>query len=266
MKNKTATVVTAHQPYFGYLTKLLDTFYENVEQPHDIYVVFSNEYEAQIFSSGYKKKFNKLVIPEHMRGYSSIVNVKKIGALATLFDKYDWIGIYDCETEYVKPVNLDELYAEIGSRKYVKGNYADVGGGIIKKVATLLGLDTNRRVINETKDFSLYWWFQDIPVYDTSESYLFLEWLQTRPNINQILNEYHCFDFLMYSLYMIAYRDWEVHPYDFHLDIGAVEQFRLDEEQRLKIIEAFQPHWSIDRTNHNKFPFVKLIVHSDKAV
>ena len=266
MRNKTATVVVAHQPYFGYLSKLLDTFYENVEQPHDIYVVFSNKKEADIFSKGYDKPFNRLSIPEHLKNYTSIVNVKKIGALGTLFDKYDWIGMYDCETEYVKPVNLDELYAEIGSRKYVKGNYATAGGDIIKKVATMLGLDTNKRVINETKDFSLYWWFQDIPVYDTSEAYLFLEWLDTRPNIKEILNEYYCFDFLMYSLYMIAYREWEVHPYDFHLDIGAVEQFRLDEEQRLKIIEAFQPHWSIDRTNHHKFPFVKLIVHSDKAV
>jgi len=133
-------------------------------------------------------------------------------------------------------------------------------------VATILGLDTNRKVINETKDFSLYWWFQDIPVYDTSETYLFLEWLETRPNIVEILNEYHCFEFLIYSLYMIAYRDWEVHPYDFHLDIGAVEQFRLGYTQRMEIIEAIQPHWCVDRTNHSRFPFVKLIVHSDNAV
>jgi hypothetical protein len=266
MKNKTATIITSHLPKFGYLAKLLDTFYENVEQPHDLYVVFSDEYEAQLFSNGYHKPFNTLVLPKNMRGYGSIVNVKKITAIKVLYDKYDWLGVYDCETEYVKAVNLDELYAEIGNRKYVKGNYASVGGDIIKKVATILGLDTNKRVINETKDFSLYWWFQDIPVYDTSEMNLFLEWLETRPNINQILNEYHCFEFLMYSLYMIAYRDWEVHTYDFHLDIGAVEQFRLGEEQRLNIIEAFQPHWSIDRTNHNQFPFVKLIVHSDVAV
>ena len=266
MKSKTATVIVAHQPYFGYLTKLLDTFYENVEQPHDIYVVFSNKIEADIFSKGYDKPFNKLSIPEHMLKYKSIVNVKKIGALATLFDKYDWIGMYDCETEYVKPVNLDSIYAEIGNRNYVKANYADVGGNIIKKVATYLGLDTNYNVIRETQNFSLYWWFQDIPVYDTKEAYLFLEWLQTRPNIDDILNEYHCFDFLIYTLYMIAYKGLKVHPYDFHLDIGAVEQFRLDEEQRLKIIESFEPHWSIDRTNHHKFPFVKLIVHSDKAV
>lgn len=266
MKTKSATIITSHEPKFRYLAKLLDTFYENVEQPHDIYVVFSNEYEANIFANGYKKEFNSLVIPQHMRGYKSIVNVKKIGALGTLFDKYDWIGIYDCETEYVKPVNLDELYAEIGSRNYVKANYGSIGGDIIKKIATILGIENNERIIRETKDFSLYWWFQDIPVYDTSESYLFLEWLHTRPNIDEILNEYHCFDFLMYSLYMIAYREWEVHPYDFHLDVGAVEQFRLGEEQRLKIIDAFKPSWCVDRTNHHKFPFVKLIVHSDNAV
>jgi hypothetical protein len=174
--------------------------------------------------------------------------------------------VYDCETEYVKPVNLDELYVQIGSRKYVKGNYASVGGDIIKKVAIILGLDTNIRVINETKNFSLYWWFQDIPVYDTSEMNLFLEWLESRPNIVEILNEYHCFEFLMYSLYMIAYRDWEVHPYDFHLDIGAVEQFRLGYTRRMEIIEEIQPHWCVDRTNHSRFPFVKLIVHSDNAV
>jgi hypothetical protein len=266
MKNKSATIITSHLPKFGFLAKMLDSFYENVEQPHDVYVVFSDEYEAQLFSNQYHNPFNTLVLPENMRGFGSIVNVKKITAIKALYDKYDWLGVYDCETEYVKPVNLHDLYAEIGSRKYVKGNYASVGGDIIKKVATILGLDTNRKVINETKDFSLYWWFQDIPVYDTSETYLFLEWLESRPNIVEILNEYHCFEFLIYSLYMIAYRDWEVHPYDFHLDIGAVEQFRLGYTQRMEIIEAIQPHWCVDRTNHSRFPFVKLIVHSDNAV
>jgi hypothetical protein len=266
MKTKSATIITSHYPKFEYLAKLLDTFYENVEQPHDIYVVFSNEQEADIFSFSYAKEHKALVLPHDMRGFNSIVNVKKLVAIKELYDKYDWLGVYDCETEYVKPVNLDELYQEIGSRKWVKGNYATIGADIIKKVATLLGLDTNRRVINETKDFTLYWWFQDIPVYDTSEVNLFLEWLDSRPNINQILNEYHCFEFLMYSLYMIAYKEWEVRPYDFHLDIGAVEQFRLGEEERLKIIEAFEPHWCVDRTNHHKFPFVKIIVHTDVAV
>jgi hypothetical protein len=263
---KTATIITAHSPYFGFLHKLLDTFYTNVKQPHQIYIVFSNEYEEKLFRGQCRHQFNSLFIPKHLLKHSSIVNVKKLSALKTIVDEYDYIGVYDCETEYVKEVDLDELYSEIGSRKWVKGNYADVGGGIIKKIATILGLDTNPNVIEQTNDYQLYWWFQDPPVYESGQTKEFLDWLFSRENINQILNEYHCFDFLMYSLYNIAYNEWKVQPYPFHLDIGAVEQFRLDEDKRLEILEAFNPYWSIDRGNHHKFPNVKMIVHSDKAV
>jgi len=266
MKKKSATIITSHSPKFGYLIKLLDTFYENVEQPHDIFVVFSDENEAERFSNMCTNKYNQIILLEYQRKLRSIVNVKKLIAIKALYKEYDWLGVYDCETEYVKPVNLDELYSDIGSKKYFKANYSSLGGPVIKKIATMLGLEENEKVIKETENFTLYWWFQNIPVYDTSEVGRFLEWMDSKPNIEEILNEYLCFDFLMYSLYMIAYRDWKVRPYDFHLDIGAVEQFRLDEEQRLKIIEAFQPNWCVDRTNHSKFPFVKLIVHSDNAV
>jgi len=263
---KTATIITAHEPYFKFLSTLLDTFYTNVKQPHPIYIVFSNERDENRFRKQSPHEFNSLFIPQHFSNHKSIVNVKKLSALKTIVDEYDYIGVYDCETEYVKEVDLDDVYSEIGSRKWVKGNYADVGGGIIKKIATILGLDTNPNVIEQTNDYQLYWWFQDPPVYESGQTKEFLDWLFSRENINQILNEYHCFDFLMYSLYNIAYNEWKVQPYPFHLDIGAVEQFRLDEDKRLEILEAFNPYWSIDRGNHHKFPNVKMIVHSDKAV
>lgn len=261
---RTATVITSHPPYYGYLHKLLETFYTNVKQPHQLYVVFTNEYESSLFKSDYE--FNRLVIPNELRRFGSVVNVKKLSALNTIINDYDYVGVYDCETEYVKEVDLDKMYSEIGSRVYVKGNKADVGGEIILKVAKILGLDTNENVIRETQNFEQYWWFQDPPVYESGQTKEFLKWIFSRDNIGVILNEYHCFDFLMYSLYNIGYNGWSVEPYPFHLDIGAVEQFRLDEGKRLEIIEAFQPHWSVDRTNHHKFPNVKLIFHSDKAV
>jgi hypothetical protein len=263
---KTATIITAHEPYFRYLTILLDTFYINVKQPHQIYIVFSNEYEEKLFRKQTTHEFNSLFIPNHLLKCRSIVNVKKLSALKTIVDEYDYIGVYDCETEYVKEVDLNDLYSEIGSRNWVKGNHASVGGNIIKKIATILGIDTNVNVITQTNNFSLYLWFQDPPVYKSEQTKQFLDWLFNRDNINEILNEYHCFDFLMYSLYNIAYNGWEVKEYSFHLDIGAVEQFRLDEDRRLKILQAFNPYWSIDRSNHHKFPNVKMIVHSDKAV
>ena len=265
MINSAATIITSHSPYFKYLHKLLNTFYENVEQPHPIYIVFSNHKEAKEFELSCNKSFNTLILPEELRGFKSIVNVKKLWAIEQLQNQYKWLGVYDCEVEYVKPVKLDNLYYEIGKEKVFKANTATIGGNILNKIAIQLGLDNNENVKRETRDFKVYWWFQNIPVYDTDETPHFLKWLNEL-DLNSIRNEYYCFDFLMYSLYLIAFRNWKVDVYDFHLDVGAVEQFRLAKEERIKIIEEIKPAWSVDKTNHNKYPFIKLIFHSDNAV
>jgi len=261
---KTATIIPVHSPKF----KDLETFIKSMqllEVKHDLYVVFSSELEAFSF----KRKgleYKELVLPESEHGKLSVVNIKKNWALSQIYSQYDYIGVFDAETEIVKECNLDDVYYWIGNRNWVNGNWANLGGDIIKTIAKLLDIDTNDNIIRETKNYNLYWWFQDIPVYDCSKLERYFKWLNERANKNLIDNEYLCFDFLMYSMWNIAYEGWHIKEFPFHLDIGAVEQFRLDESQRLEILREMKPYWSVDRGNHHQFQNIKMIFHTDRAV
>ena len=262
--NKTGTIIVAHQPYFSYLIKLLDSFHQFVKKPHHIYVVFSNEYEAMVFESMYDKEYHFIILPHHLRGYKSIVNVKKLHAIANIWESYDYIGVFDCDTLFVKDCDLEEIYSEIGERNWINSNEASVGGDIIKKVATMLDYHTNENLLIESRGFTQYWWFSDIPVYKAEYVEEFMEWLETHPNKNLILNEYHCFDYLIWSIWLIVNKDMRVHPKPFKDEIGVVENFRLN--NRREILDAFQPHWAPDLSIHNDYPNIKIIVHADKSI
>jgi hypothetical protein len=262
--NKTGTIIVAHQPYFPYLIKLLNSFHQFVKKPHQIYVVFSNEYEEMIFQSMYGGEYNSIILPNELRGLKSYVNVKKLHALSLLYKKYDYIGVFDCDTLFVKDCDLEEIYSEIGDRNWVNSNEASVGADIIKKVATMLDYHTNENLLIESRGFTQYWWFSDIPVYKTEYVKEFMEWLEEHPNKNQILNEYHSFDYLLWSIWLIVNKDMRVHPKPFKDEIGVVENFRLN--NRREILDVFQPYWAPDLSIHNDYPKIKIIVHADKSI
>ena len=264
--NKQATIITAHIPYFEYLKNLLDSFHKFVEQPHDLFVMFSDEYSFSVFQQMYNKPYHYIILPNELRALKSPVNVKKLFGVGNLYKTYDYIGVFDCDTEFVKSCDLNAIYKEIGDRNWIKSNEASVGGEIIKKVATILGYNENHKVIEQTKGFTQYWWFSDIPVYKSEWVGEFIDWVNEHPNKDVIFNEYHCFDYLLWTLWLIVNKEFKVIPQPFSDEIGVVENFRIPQTERKRILDTFQPYWAPDKSIHHLYPNIKLIVHNDKWV
>ena len=126
-----------------------------------------------------------------------------------IINDYDYVGVFDCESEFVKNCNLDVIYEDITSHDYVKANESKIGANIVKLAAGYMGLDTNERLISETKNYSLYWWFSEIPVY-TKELFIeFYNWYKANPNLDILQSEYYAFDYLVYVIWLVCFKNYK---------------------------------------------------------
>jgi len=268
---KTATIITTHVPKFDYAFNLLESYIKYVKQPHDLYFIFTNENEAAEFNwkSEYKyiNNYKPLILDESLRSKGSVVNVKKFFALESIILEYDYIGVYDCESEFVKESNLNEIYKDIVSYDYIKCNVSTIGANIVKIAAEYVGLDKNEILIKESKNYSLYWWFNEIPVYKKELFIEFYKWYKSHPNLDILQSEYYAFDYLVYGIWLICFKGYKLKNYElpFEVDIAAVEQFRLTQKQKDIVSETFKSYWSVNGINHKKYEEIKLIVHSDNC-
>jgi hypothetical protein len=264
---KSCTLIPTHAPKFGWIDNLLTSYTKFVKQPHDFYIIFSNEIDAEDFKriTNNIGSYKELILPEELRDKKSIINVKKYYGLKCIANEYEYIGVYDSESEVVKECNLDLVYEDIASQTYFKSNKASIGGGIIKKIADMLNLSDNKILIEQTQNFSVYWWFQEIPVYKSHYFLEFYDWFIQLPNLDELQTEYYSFDFLVYSVWLICYKGYTIKNYDvpFEYQCGAVEEFRVPQYIKDLVTETFESYWDTNFENHSHYDKIKIIAHID---
>jgi hypothetical protein len=265
---KTCTIITTHPPKFHFGLDLLKSFVKYVEQPHELYFVFTNESEMMLFDTlcgEFNSFYKSIVIPNELRDKLSIVNVKKFYALETLINEYDYIGVYDCETLFVKPCNLNLIYEDIGNQNHIKANTSSVGKNVLLKASEMLGLNNNEVLLNETENLTLYWWFNEIPVYEKNNFIEFFSWLKNLENYSDIQREYYCFDYILYGMWLIVFKGVNLKKIETTRisEIGAVEDFRLPMDVRNEVSVKFDSYWSTNIQNFNNFEKIKIIFHID---
>lgn len=262
---KSCTLIPTHPPKFYWLNNLLRSYMEFVKKPHDFYVVFSNETDASEFKKICRYPYYELIMPERLRDKKSIVNVKKYFGLNSISSKYEYIGVFDSECEFVKCCDLDIIYEDIASSDYFKANKASIGGDIIKKIADMLNLTDNQKLVEQTKNYSLYWWFNEIPVYKSNYYLEFADWFYSLPNLDELEREYYSFDFLVYSIWLICFKDFKLKEYDVPVEFlcGAVEEFRVLSVVKDIVSETFNSYWDANFANHQNYENIKILMHID---
>jgi hypothetical protein len=264
---KTCTIITTHLPKFNYAYSFIESFNKFVNKDHDLFLIFSNEYEYDCFDKNLIKYFKPIFLSQHLRDKQSIVNVKKFDALNQLSGNYEYYGVFDCESLFVKESNLDIIYEEIASKNEIKSNISTIGASIIRKCSEFLNLSNNEILIKETKNFNTYWWFNEIPVYRNDLFTEFYSWYINHENIHILQREYYAFDFLVYGIWLICFKNFKIKNYElpFECEIGAVENFRLSQQQRDFVSESFDSFWSTNKMNIDKYSKAKILFHSDNC-
>jgi len=136
--------------------------------------------------------------------------MKKFWLVSQLVDLYEYFIVCDAEVEVVKHVNIYETAKQIFGLKKVFGTRVSPGPSfdIIHDSMLRFQDDEKSRLMNVTKNGTLYTWFNEIPIMDSSSARSFLADTSLGIlNASQIIS-FNEFDILVYHYYMSLNYNW----------------------------------------------------------
>jgi len=203
--DNTVFLIPIYPPHYHFIYNLINKC-KNNDIELDIYLVFSNTADYEIFTM---KNYIKPIICGSYKT-NSIVTYKKFFGLKELANSiYDYIICCDSEIDilcnsFTNTVINTKIQDIFNNKKIYAGN-AD-GNWVTRITQTSANLFPEKYdfLKNITNNFTLYFWWSDLPVYKTSDITPFLNMI----NYDNIIWEH--FDYIIYQYYLILYHDFEI--------------------------------------------------------
>jgi hypothetical protein len=257
----TCTVIPTYSPHFGFAYNALRTHCQFVES--DLYFVFSSPEEVDKFRTGIpgdlqEAKWKPIVTND--LGGDGVITRKKLQAISTICGEYKYIGVFDSEILFVKRMDTDTIYREIFESKVFKSNRRATQHHL-RGVATLMGYENNEKLVQETDDFFQYWWFNDICVYEQETFVEFYQWLQLHPNCSKMTTDFACFDYLLYSIWLICNKEFKLKKMlEGVVLAGAAIETNYDNDIVSYHFRSYQDR----NVNHERIPHIKVQIMIDR--
>ncbi len=216
----------------------------------DLYFVFSDQAQQDKFMDHCMKRFDKkpgkILYDDPLKDCRNPVSMKKWYGIRALSDQYDYIAAIDCECIFLKAQQTGKILDEIwNTQSFLRCNKSTVGASDVKKCAEALGLDQDERLIRETQGFTLTWWFNEIPVYKASDLNAFFEWLDEPDRYKTVYHEWCCFDYYVYVIWLILYRDMHLRALPYTNIAGTIEGLWGSLSfNKAGIEKCFNTHWT----------------------
>lgn len=200
-----AFIIPVHPPKYHYIYDLI----HKLEVNHiliDIFLVFSSRQDYDIFTI---KRYIKPIILEPFQT-NSIVTYKKFTALKQLADsKYEYIICCDSEIDIIAnnftSDNINNKIKQIfDNKKIYAGDTRQKTPRTILQISADIFPHEYNKLKDITKDFTLYFWYSDLPVYRRVDILPFLNML----NYDNI--SYYHFDYMIYQYYLTLYHNFEI--------------------------------------------------------
>jgi len=193
-------------------------FLEKTKDLFHVYYIFSSQEDYDAFER--KDAIHPLIYPEPIGpDTDAIINKKKLFALRTLqHTSYTYLLVLDAETAFL-PDSFDErtFRASLESfferkRIYGKGIYESPHlrqlVQVMKTCAEVFPSETWGHLLQETRHFSVYTWWSDLPLYKREHLPHFFSILQS-----PYISWFH-FDHILYSYYLILYHSFSIYSLD----------------------------------------------------
>jgi hypothetical protein len=264
-------VAPIHLPYFNSYGIDFVKSYNKYFLDSDLFLIFSSEEEKIIFEQIAKNlRYNSIVCTEAL-GVSPITQKKYFG-IKKIFETTNFInvGCFDVDTLFVCQKDYDKLFKNYMQNKIyfankISGlNHVKI---IIKYPSTFYSDMDQNELKNVTEEFSLYFWFNDIPIYEKTSYINFLNYINYESNKYRLT--YETFDYILYGYYMILKEKFKIKKIshdniDATHDYGFLEgQHIFDKEYFLNCFNFINPMWiKTDINSPMENVFVKLHVHS----
>ena len=237
----------------------------------EIYFVFSDEAQKNKFRNRIYEAFSEeiswLILPEEQLHYQSKVVVKKMYALRTLKDRYDYLAMVDSESLFIKKVDFPKLFEEIWDKRLclnanISPSYGLGSTNLRIRCFQTLGLYHDKVLCKEFHYYTYDFWFNEIPIYKCNNLTEFFVWLD-KFDKKGWMNEWACFEYWMYAAFLIKEKNYHLKHFRFYC-FGGIMEFiggRSHRAQR-KILDKLGTHWTScpDVINDN----IVMIFHLDR--
>jgi len=200
-----AFLIPIHPPKYDYMYNLINKCRNN-DIEVDIFLIFSNMIDYDNFNM--KNEIKPIICDPF--NTKSIVTFKKFFGLKQLADsKYDYIICCDSEIDILcdnfTNENINNKIQQIfNNKKIYAGDTEGVWVSKITEVSANLFPEEHDFLKNITKNFTLYFWYSDLPVYRRADITQFLSMI----NYDNIVWEH--FDYIIYQYYLILYHGFEI--------------------------------------------------------
>ena len=208
--NNTAFLIPIHPPHYHFIYDLVNKCKIN-DIELDIFLVFSNNTDYDTFTM--KNEIHPIICDSLITNSlitSSIVTYKKFFGLKHLANsKYDYIICCDSEIDiicdnFTNEVINNKIENIFTNKKIYAGNTNEGMIVQITQMSANIFPDKIDVLKDITKDYTLYFWWSDLPAYRRDDITPFFNMI----NYDNI-TWFH-FDYIMYQYYLILYHGFEI--------------------------------------------------------
>ena len=236
--NKLAFLVPVYPPDFGYLKQLYNSYIHfNIYKQADLYFIFTNE-EEKIHLGDYHYS----IIYDTNLGTQTdgIINRKKFYGLQQLKNKYEYTIIIDCESVFIRELDIYNLCDTFFENKILYGNKSS--SEYIELVNSIKNRCKRFFINNEQSyklDTELYLWFNQPCIYKNSTLESFFSVIEYDKIIKDL--KFKDFDYLIYMYYLILYNEFIIEDMKILTNFGVCESvtyntvFLTDKYKKLNI-------------------------------
>ena len=262
----TCTILPTYPPHYSYTINAIITHNKFVKS--DLYLVFTNNQNYLLFNQiistlnilNLRWKF--LILDFIPRPQDNIITIKKYYAVEKLIKLYKYVGVFDSEILFVKNFDTDIVYKKIDNSMIFKSNKRHNSNHLLD-LSTIMGYEDNQLLVDETENFTQYWWFNEVCVYEREKFVEFYEWFKNNKNYDNIINKFMSFDYLIYSIWLICNKQYKLkkHLPNYSLAGAAVETNYCDDSISYEFL-SYQ-----DRNiNHANIEHIKIQIMIDRDI
>ena len=171
--------------------------------------MFSNQDESNQFAKIAKDlRYHSIVCTEPLL-CSKPISQKKIFGVRYVLENtnIDRVAVVDVDSIFTKTVDYDFFFADKLSKNTLYASYVN-NKGMVENVgraaaAKFFNKQDYSILREKLSDFTAYFWFNDIPIYDRNHFFNFLDYINYSESVAKL--EYTTFDFILYAYYLIIH-------------------------------------------------------------
>lgn len=209
-QNKCAFCIPLHPKHFTYGYEIAE---ELDGTDADLYFIFTDNEEKESFYENLKFKCKYLILNDfvnisRLNKNKSWVSVKKLYALHKLYKKYEYISCIDSEVMFINKKFYKTMKHVANTHIICGGDVSDSSNTdyqkILKESLTNIVPYKDRAKLKQiSKNYNIYTWWSNLPVYDCSKASTFLDWIQF--NNSNFIDKmtWYVFDDMVYNYFVI---------------------------------------------------------------